>query len=249
MDDEHKEHDRQAKFAIKQNIAKYGCHLALIEADNYQPAFAYTIGLYERYRHPEIICFGLSTDLMGRLLNHAKDLIQKGIILDVELLYRGFLDGYNVQFLKVDKDYYPDYLGYASWYYNYDQRFPVLQLVWPDKSENYPWSESFNPEWVRLQPLLDRNTDFKFLEKRNLAVYTTQQVLNGDPILYVYHNEDGDWQFHTSDNPNVDDAKLVALDELVKIDPTINQIFYLPYRSYAWRKFVGDDWESANDTE
>ncbi len=44
----------QDKQQILQNIEQYGCHLVLIEADNYLPAFVYSIGLYQKFGHPEI---------------------------------------------------------------------------------------------------------------------------------------------------------------------------------------------------
>lgn len=67
--------------------------------------------------------------------------------------------------------------------------------MWPDKEHNFPWDENFNTDWKFKQPLLDRNTDFKFYERRNLGVYSTSQAQEGNPILYVYHNDDGDWNF------------------------------------------------------
>jgi hypothetical protein len=91
--------------------------------------------------------------------------------------------------------------------------------------------------------LLDRNTDFKFYEERNLGVYTTRQAFEGDPILYIYHNEDGDWQFHTTSEPNLDDAKLVCLEQITKLDPTINEIYHLQLGWRAWRNTQGDDWQ------
>ena len=77
MTAEHNEHDIEAKQAILDNIEKYGCHLTLIEADNYLPAFVYSIGLFEKFGHPELICFGLKTEVMASILNHACDLIKK----------------------------------------------------------------------------------------------------------------------------------------------------------------------------
>lgn len=247
MSNEHQEHDSLAKQTILNNIEEFGCHIALLESDNYLPAFAYTIGLYEKYNHPEIICFGLSIDLLGSLLNHAKSLIQQGETLIPNLPYQGFLDEYDILFLEVDKAFYADYLGYASWFYNCRDVFPVLQLVWPDKQHKYPWNDDFEPKWSRLQPLLDRNIDFKFKEKRNLGVYTTKQVLDGEPILYVCHNQDGDWQFHSSENPNIDDAKLVCLEEITKIDPSVNEIYFLQYGWRAWRNTLDDDWLYEED--
>lgn len=247
MTNDHSQHDLEARQTILKNIEEYGCHLVLIEADNYLPGFVYSIGLYKNFRHPEIICFGLKTEVMSSLINHACDLIKAGETLTTGKDYAGFLEGYDIQFLDVDKEHYPDYLGYASWFYEGSWDFPVLQLVWPDKQHLFPWEEGFNSNWKFKQPLLDRNTDFKFYEERNLGVYTTKQAFEGAPILYVYNNEDGDWQFHTSLTPHLADAKLVCLEEITKLDPSINEIYYLQYGWRAWRDSPEDEWHYEED--
>ena len=242
MTEEHNLHDEQTKQTIVANVEKYGCDIALFEADNYRPAFAYTTGLFKTYGHAEIICFGLRTDVMAAIINHAYELIKQGDTLVTNKPYNEFLEGYAVQFIKVDEDYYRHYVGYAGWFYkSFD--FPLLQLVWPDKQNNFPWEEDFNPDWKFKQPLLDRNTDFKFYEERNLAVYTTKQAFEGEPILYVYHNADGDWQFHTSPQPNIEHARLVSLEEITKLDPSINDIHHLQLGCRAWRNSKDDDWQ------
>lgn len=248
MNDQHSQHDIESKQAILADIEKFGCHIAIFEPDNYLPGFAYSIGLYTNYGHPEIICFGLKTEVLGSVINHARDLIKSGESLTTNQLYPDFLDDYPIQFVEVNKAFYPNYLGYAGWFYDRSFDFRVLELVWPDKQHNFPWDESFNPDWKFQQPLLDRNIDFKFYEERNLGVYTTNQVFEGDPILYVYHNEDGDWQFHTSLEPNLNDAKLVCLEEITKLDPSINEIYHLQYGWQAWRSSKEADWEYAEDT-
>lgn len=247
MDENHEQHNLKTEKAIVDNIEKFECHLALIEDDNYLPGFAYSIGLFKNYNHPEIICFGLKANVVGSILNRAKDLIKKGRRFTTDKLYSDFLEAYDVQFVEVNKEFYANYLGYAVWYYDKSFDFPVLQLVWPDKQNNFPWDEHFNKDYIRRQPLLDRNTDFKFYENRNLGVYTTKQVFEGEPILYVYHNEDGDWQFHCSDNPKIEDARLVCLEEITKIDPSVNNIYHLQYGWSAWRKSPEQDWECAEN--
>lgn len=39
------------------DIEKFGWTIILVEGTDYLPTFAYTIGLYKNYRHPEIIAF------------------------------------------------------------------------------------------------------------------------------------------------------------------------------------------------
>lgn len=233
---------------INHNIDQYGCHLVLVEADNYLPAFVYSIGLFKKFRHPEIICFGLKSEVSAAIINHACDLIKSGETFQSNKLYKGFLEGYNIQFLEVAKENYQNYVGYAGWFYNsFD--FPLLQLVWPDKQHNFPWDGGFNPDWKFKQPLLDRNTDFKFYEERNLGVFTTKQAFNGDTILYVYHNNDGDWQFHTTSEPDLKDSMLVSLEEITKLDPSVNELFNLQYGWRAWRASKADEWNYEQDNE
>lgn len=239
--DEHSKHDQEAEAQITSNVRQYGFHITLIAENSYLPGFAYTIGLYQTYGHPEIICFGLKPDLLGVVLSHAGDLIKGGQPMQTGRLYEGFLEGYQVQFLPVREEHYRDYLGYAGWF-NQGWQFPVLQLLWPDKAQLFPWEPGFNPNWQFKQPLLDRNVDFKFYEARDLGVYTTKYFLEGSPILFVYHDEDGDWQFHTGDDWQQEDVILVCLEDITRRNPSVNEVYYLPYGASAWRESPDEPW-------
>lgn len=51
-----------------------------------------------------------------------------------------------------------------------------------------------------------------------------KSAFNGDPISYVYPNENGNWKFHQSLEPNLGDAMFVYLEEITKLDPLTNFI-------------------------
>lgn len=143
--------------------------------------------------------------------------------------------------MQVDPECIKDYFGYAIWF-NQTSNFPALQLVWTDRQNRYPWEDGFEDEFKFIQPLLDRNAAFKFLEEKNLAVFTTRQWLEEKkPILRVVHEEDGDWQFLTGDQMP-EDIRIVALEQMTIHDPTINELFNLEYGQVAERAFVGDKW-------
>ena len=89
--------------------------------------------------------------------------------------------------------------------------------------------------------------DWRFSEPRNLAVITTRQVISENhPILYVLH--DGEWQFHTGENINEEDAKVVGLSEIVKRDPSISALADLPIAWIATRKSQNEDWQRFKDS-
>jgi hypothetical protein len=74
--------------------------------------------------------------------------------------------------------------------------------------------------------------------------------IEGEPILFVYHNADGDWQFHTGPEPEVADGVLVCLEEITKLDPTVNVVAQLGYGQRAVRenreaRWVFEDWEGG----
>ena len=239
---DHYERDKQITASILEDIAAYGVHIAYVESDGYCPGFGYSIGLYKEFNHPEIIVIGLDFESTGVIINNVKNEIGNGTRFLERVNYPDFLVDRPIQFIEVEKEHYPDYLGYAGWYNDNSFDFPCLQLVWPDRAGNYPWEADFNEVFKFQQPLLDRNTDFKFLEERTLGVFTTAEVLEGNPIRFVYHNEDGDWQFHSEQDPDLAKAKLVCLEELVQKDNTLNEIYYLNYGESAKRNYIGDEW-------
>lgn len=226
---------------LQEDIQKFGWTVLLVEATNYLPSFAYTVGLWKNYKRPEIISFGLSTKTLHLILNDAGETFKNGKTLEVGKKYSDFFENGRAEFINVDKDNYSDYFGYAIDYYK-SVDFPALQLIWTDRNDKFPWDNDYSEEFRFMQPLLDRNMDFKFLEERNLGIFTTRQWLELDkPILRVVHDEDGDWQFLTGDQMP-EDIKLVSLEEMIKRDKTLNEIFNLDYGEEADREVIGGRW-------
>jgi hypothetical protein len=83
-----------------------------------------------------------------------------------------------------------------------------------------------------------------FDQPRNCATLTMRQVLEGsEPILLVSHDEDDHgWQFIGSSDASVEDGKLVCLEEIVRIDPTVLEVADLPPGWQAFRGKRGGPW-------
>ncbi|MBW1658560.1 MULTISPECIES: DUF4262 domain-containing protein [Flavobacterium] len=227
---------------IKINIEKYGLQVIIIEATDYLPSFAYSIGLWQKYNHPEIICFGLSKSLLHEIINDVAEIVKQNEKITEKKNYSNIFEHSRSEFLKVHPKNIQDYFGSAINYYEKED-FTALQLVWTDRNDKFPWEENFEEEFLYKQPLLDRNIDFKFNEPKNLTAFTTRQWLDTEkPIIRVVHDEDGDWQFLTDDEISTENIIIVALEQIILKDKTLNKLFDLNYGEEAERKFIGDEW-------
>jgi hypothetical protein len=63
---------------LLETLEKWGWFVTKVGAGDVEPAFAYSMGLYENFHHPEIVVFGLNLDLMHRLINFACERIREG---------------------------------------------------------------------------------------------------------------------------------------------------------------------------
>jgi hypothetical protein len=233
------------KKKLSADIQKFGWTVILVEASEYMPSFAYTVGLWENHQHPEIISFGLKTETLHTILNEAGEIVKAGKKLRVGKNYNDFFENSATQFIEVDRRNVSDYFGEAIQYCKTTD-FPALQLVWTDRNNKFPWDIDFEEEFEYRQPLLDRNADFKFRESKNLCIFTTRQWLELEkPIIHVIHDNDGHWQFLTGDQLP-EDALLVALKQIIIRDNTLNEVFNLEYGEVAQREFIGGQWTRTN---
>jgi hypothetical protein len=240
-----KGHNCRNDQKTRSDIEKYGLTVIIVKGTDYLPSFAYSIGLWSKFGHPELISFGLRPETLHSIINIAGDIVRRGETIQTGKAYTNIFERGKAEFVFVDKTNLGNYFGYAIDFYN-TADFPALQLVWTDRNDKFPWDNGFESEFAYRQPLLDRNADFKFREARNLATFTTRQWLElRQPILRVVHEHDGDWQFLTGDQMP-EDVKIVALEQLVLRDKTLNDVFDLNYGEAAERDTIGGQWRRSS---
>lgn len=85
----------------------------------------------------------------------------------------------------------------------------------------------------------------QFKESLNTAVFTTRYVVEElSPILFVYHDDDGSWQFHGGEQEILDeDMRLVALEEIIKLDKSILELANMPIGFEAVRSDDQSSWK------
>ncbi|MDA3947568.1 MAG: hypothetical protein PF439_12890, partial [Helicobacteraceae bacterium] len=89
-----------------------------------------------------------------------------------------------------------------------------------------------------------KETEWPFDQPKNCAVFTIRQIIDGEsPIQIVYHDlEDDGWQFLSNVEHSMEDAKIVSLEEITKIDSSILDIAKIEPGIHAWRNMIGDKW-------
>jgi len=151
------EHDPRCEGAndekVLADVAEYGWHVVKVLEKDETPGWAFSIGLYRNFNHPEVVVFGLDGDLMHSVINSIGDEIRAGKIFAVDGEYPDLIEAYSCTFKPVSPCWYHDFLGYANWFYK-SQNYPALQCIWPDRNSRYPWEPEFNPSWLWAQPLL-----------------------------------------------------------------------------------------------
>lgn len=144
------------KKKIIDDVQRVGWHVMAVGADTerMKPGFAYSIGLWHSFKHPEIIIFGLPYETMGHIINDIGSYVKAGTPIVTGQPYSDFIENYSIIFESVASYWRVEFLRFAEWFYGDDNSFSALQCFWPDKSGYFPWNAEFDDTLIRHQPLL-----------------------------------------------------------------------------------------------
>lgn len=87
---------------------------------------------------------------------------------------------------------------------------------------------------------------YNFPDSPNTACFVCSHVLSREyPILNVTHDHsDGAWQFLCGkDEHEISTAKIICLEDAVKMDAALNELSEMPIGTGARRKSVNDKWQ------
>ena len=87
--------------------------------------------------------------------------------------------------------------------------------------------------------------NFPFSEPENTAVITCCHIIdNGADILYVSHDaEDGMWQFLCGEIHMKEQARVISLNEIFKLDNTVSELANMFCGYVAERKNKSSKWK------
>lgn len=153
---------------VRADIARFGWHLVLIPPDHGAPGWAHTIGLTERFAHPELIVFGKDLSVLAPLLNALGERVRGGARLSAGSELHGVVEGLPLAFREVAAKWIEPFLGNAAWHYQREQ-IAALQCFWPDPAGHFPWQPECDPGWRDDQPSLFARETHRALSERMLA--------------------------------------------------------------------------------
>lgn len=145
--------DDESDRKLIDDIATYGWHCVRIAAEENLPCFAFTVGVFHSYQHPEFIIFGLRSDIAHRVLTLAIDGMRSGAIFDLALPTDELLNGYPCVFIRVPEAEYFEHVGFGRWFYEGND-FPLYQIVWPSRAGLFPWHPDASEAFRAEQPVL-----------------------------------------------------------------------------------------------
>lgn len=249
--------DDPMQARIISDVRAFGWHVLGISSER-SPDWAYSIGMWHTFRSPDLAIFGLPTDHAISLINDVGARVREGSPLQTDDRLGDLLtSGLDLTTRPVDPGWYPAVFGQGV-RFAVVPPWPVLQVVWPDRSGRFPWQAGFDPGFVQDQPRLWlRPTDhplgrwssllapdpWPFSDDVDARVFTTRRVVEEQaPILWVYHDADGDWQFIDDGPTEQEDIALVHLGHLVGADTSLAELADLPLGWMASRPATGDPW-------
>ncbi|MCP4381393.1 MAG: DUF4262 domain-containing protein [Hyphomicrobiales bacterium] len=138
-----------------EDIERHGWHAMLVVGDDEGPSFAYSTGIFERTGRPEIIVFGLQTEVGNFVVNEYARRAIAGEPIETGRRYDGFLDAFPFAFVDVaDVALREKHTTWTAWYYQ-RRAYPLVQGVWPERETGlFPWEPGFPNEYRQLQPVL-----------------------------------------------------------------------------------------------
>jgi hypothetical protein len=137
---------------VQADIARHGWHIVILRPEADAPGWAHTIGLWERFAHPELIVFGSEPRRLGALVNALGERVRGGVRFEPGET-DGVLEGLPFAFRAVAPRWTNVFLGNAAWHYR-SEGFSALQGFWPDRRGRFPWDADCTPEVAAEQPQL-----------------------------------------------------------------------------------------------
>jgi len=126
--------DASAGQRVIDDIAARGWHCAHVPRRGSAAAYAYTVGLYQAFRCPELVIFGQEPQVAERAMLRAVRALQDGRPFDLSLPTDALIDGLQCRFVELRIGRNDRRMDTCRWYYG-GVDFPACEIVWSRSSQ------------------------------------------------------------------------------------------------------------------
>lgn len=245
------------------DIEEHGCALISVGSDCEDDfGWTYSLGIYNTCAQPELITVGLPFETAKFCLNETARRMRAGVEVTKER-QKGLIANADCELRIVSPKWSERLMNFANWF-NGNNDYPVLQVIYPDLQNRFQWEEGFENRFI--QPLLQRDTprtrvdqqfwdsirkneerfpDWKFPDKPHTKVFISKAIQEGKEwINYVTHDlSDGAWQILGDSGIESGGPELACLHKMAERDPTLVELADLPKGWCAERAAPGEPWE------
>lgn len=135
------------------DVAQAGYHVVSGASTGDAPAFAFSVGLFRTFDHPEVAIFGLGPEALAEAVRRVGERVRAGDRFDEDGRHEGLVAGRAIAFRRIVPRHYGARLGHAVWYHG-GARFPALQAIWTTEDGLFPWDRWFPRTLREEQPVL-----------------------------------------------------------------------------------------------
>jgi len=132
-------------------IREHGWFGTHVMPDKVGPGFAYTTGFWLKFAFPEVILFSLlkasAHDTFWTIYRE----LEAGGRLPIGEPTGEVFENVTAVLLPVSREQYSSHLGWSRWFYGNDE-FECVQLVYPDRRGEFPWTPGSSEGFRASQP-------------------------------------------------------------------------------------------------
>lgn len=144
-------------------IEEYGCSLISVGSDCADDfGWTYSLGIFNTCGQPELITIGLSPEVAKSCLNEVTRRMRAGIDL-ARKRQKKLISNVDCELRTVDSKWVSRLMNFSNWY-NGNTAYPVLQVIYPDLQNRFPWEPGFENRFV--QPLLQPDAVWTAVEQQ-----------------------------------------------------------------------------------
>ncbi|MGF1600547.1 MAG: DUF4262 domain-containing protein [Thermosynechococcaceae cyanobacterium] len=115
---------------VLDDIRDRKCHIVKVIGNDQQPDYAYSIGLWHHFNHPEVIAFGPPDPVGEKLIRDIQTLVKVGQPPPIQQALGLPVQNGPAHLQPIaDEQWIRHFLNGADWFYDRES-FPVLELCW-----------------------------------------------------------------------------------------------------------------------